>query len=61
MGFHALDSDIFAGLGGLGLEHFGESTLAFLADQSVLCNSEQTISVSDLNNRDAGGPFFNQK
>ena len=36
VGFHALNSDVFVGLGGLGLEHFGESTLSFLADQSVL-------------------------
>ena len=36
VGFHALNSDVFVGLGRLGLEHLGESTLAFLADQSVL-------------------------
>jgi hypothetical protein len=38
MSLHAFDSDIFVGLGGLGLKHLGKSSLSLLADQSVLCH-----------------------
>ena len=47
--FHALNSDVFIGLCGLGLENFRESTLSLFADQPVLYNIRQTISVSDFN------------
>lgn len=35
MVLHALDSDIFASLDGLGLEDFGEGTFALFTNQSV--------------------------
>ena len=34
--FHALDCDVLAGLGALGLKHFAKRAFAFLADESVL-------------------------
>jgi hypothetical protein len=38
MSLHAFDSDIFVGLGGLGLKYLGKGSLSLLADQSVLCH-----------------------
>ena len=34
--FHALNRHILVGFRRLGLQHFGEGTFAFLADQSIL-------------------------